>query len=410
MATSSATARVPQGAALIALVLLAACGGSAASPSAAGSSAPSQSAAPSRLPSGTPTLEAAPAFKRASVTAVPEGDAWSIAVGDLNSDDKPDLVTATAYPQGVVILFGRGDGTFEPGPNLGAGSSKVVRAADLNADGSLDLVAAGDELAVLLGHGDGTFDSAVSYGAGEDRGTPDLNVLGLAIDDLNGDGIPDLVAANWVASQLAVLIGRGDGTFDSASAYACPHCDAVAIADLDADGDRDVVATGFTPGASGTMSVFLNEGDGAMSAGPDANAGGNTVAVTMADLNGDAVPDVVTGNDGSQSISLLIGEGDGTFPVAQPYRAGNTHSVVVVDLDGDGHLDILAGQGVAAKLWFYRGTGDGGLVETQGIDLTPEVAPFFAVADLNADERLDLAVYYATQGVGKSWVAVLLGE
>jgi FG-GAP-like repeat len=410
MATSRLADRVPPAAALSALVLLGACGGPSTSSSAAGSSAASQSSASSGMPSATPSLEAAPAFKRASVTAVPEGDAWSIAVGDLNSDDKPDLVTATAYPQGVVILFGHGDGTFEPGPNLRAGSSKVVKAADLDGDGSLDLVAAGDELAVLLGHGDGTFEPPVNYGAGQDRGTPDLNVLGLAIDDLNADAVPDLAAANWVGSQLAVLIGRGDGTFDAASAYACPHCDAVAIADLDADGDRDVVATGFTPGASGTMSVFLNGGNGAMSAGADANPQGNTVAVAVADLNGDGNQDVVTGNDGNQSISVLLGKGDGDFADAQTYRAGNIHTVVVVDLDDDGQLDILAGQGVAAKLWFYRGTGNGGLVETQGIDLTPEVAPFFAVADLNADQRLDLAVYYATQGAGKSWVAVLLGE
>ena len=259
---------VPPGVALFTLVLLVACSGLATTPAA------SPSAAASVMSSGTPSLDAAPAFKRASATAVPEGDAWSIAVGDLNSDDKPDLLTATAYPQGVVILFGHGDGKFELGPDLGAGSSKVVKAADLNADGSLDLVAAGDQLAILLGHGDGTFQSPVNYGAGEDRGTPDLNVLGLAIDDLNADAIPDLVAANWVGSQLAVLIGRGDGTFDPASAYACPHCDAVAIADLDADGDRDVVATGFTPGALGTMSVFLNEGKGAMSAGPDAQSPG----------------------------------------------------------------------------------------------------------------------------------------
>jgi len=410
MATSRLADRIPRAAAVSALVLLAACGSPAASPSATGSSAARQSAAASLLPSGTPPLEAAPAFKRSSATAVPEGDAWSIAVGDLNSDEKPDLVTATGYPQGVVILFGHGDGTFEPGPNVHAGSSKFVKTADLNGDGSLDLVAAGDQLAVVLGNGDGTFQPPANYGAGQDRGTPDLNVLGLAIDDLNADAVADLVAANWVGSQLAVLIGRGDGTFDPASAYACPHCDAVAIADLDADGDRDVVATGFTPGASGTMSVFLNEGTGAMSAGPDADPQGNAVAVAVADLNGDGNQDVVTGNDASQSISVLIGKGDGTFAEAQPYRAGNTHTVVVVDLDSDGQLDILAGQGVAAKLWFYRGTGDGGLVETQGIDLTPEVAPFFAVADLNADQRLDLAVYYAIQGVGKSWVAVLLGQ
>jgi len=410
MAVSRLTARVAHGPALCALVLLAACGGPVATPSAAGSGAASQSAASSLRPSSTPMIEVAPAFTRASITAVLTGDAWSIVAADLNSDDKPDLVTATAYGPGVVILFGHGDGTFEPGPDLGAGSSRVVKAADLNGDGSIDLVAAGDQLAVLLGHGDGTFQSPVKYGAGQDPGASEFDLLGLAIDDINGDAIPDLVAANWAASQLAVLIGRGDGTFDPASAYRCPRCSAVAITDLDADGDRDVVTTGFAPGAPGTMSILLNDGNGALSAGPTVNPAGNTVAVAVADLNGDAAPDVVTGNDGSQSISVLIGKGDGTFADAETFRAGNTHTVAVVDLNGDGQLDVLAGQGVDTKLWFYRGTGDGGLVETQGMDLKPDVAPFFTVADLNGDRRLDLAVYYSYTAAPTAWVAVMLAE
>ena len=405
MITRRDVANVPYSAVLITF-LLAACAAPAAT-SPASSPSGGSSVAPSAAPSATSQLEAAPAFKHKFTTMVSAGDPWDIAVADLNADGKPDLVTGTSFPQGIVILFGHGDGTFGEGPDLAAGPTKFVKAADLNGDGSLDLVAAGDTIAVLVGNGDGTFQSSVSYAAGQDLGDPMLDILGVAIDDLNGDAIPDLIAANWVGSQLAVLIGRGDGSFDPATDYACGHCDAVALGDLDGDGDPDVVATAFKPGSGGNLFVFRNDGNGVLAAPLESNPQGNTVAVLLADLNVDGNLDVVTGNDGSHTTSVLLGNGDGTFSEAHTHAAGNCHAVVVVDLDGDGRLDILAGGAEENKVWFYRSAGEGTFARTQDIPLMPEVSPFFAVADLNADQRLDLAIY---NGGSRSVVSVLLGE
>jgi hypothetical protein len=383
--------------------LLAAC--TAASSS---SGAPSPTGAVSAAPISTVLLEPAPPFTHAYLTDVPTGDAWNVAVADLNEDGKPDLITTTHLAQGIVVLLGHGDGTFEDGPELAVGPSKFVQAADLNSDGHLDLISAGDQLAVLLGHGDGTFQDPVSYPAGQDPGEPELNVLGLEVADLNADAFPDLIAANWVGSQLAVLLGRGDGTFDPASIHSCPHCDAVAAADLDGDGDLDVVATSFTPGIEGAMYSFMNEAGGRLGEPRLSDPRGNTVALAVGDLNRDGAEDVITGNDGSNSVSVLMGGGDASFEDARQYPAGNTHTVVVVDLDGDGNLDLLAGSGEDTKLWFYLGTGDGGFRETEGIPLMPDLAPFFAVADLNGDGALDLALYYAEGSFAA--VSVLLGD
>jgi hypothetical protein len=385
---------------VIACLVLAACSaGVVPSPS-----APTSSASESAVPSGTATPEPAPAFVRKYMAEVPAGNSSDFAVSDLNEDGKFDLVT-TSHIFGVVVLFGNGDGTFTAAPNIEVAGGELVRAADLNGDGHVDLVAAGDQLSVLLGKGDGTFAPPVSYAAGSDVSNSALNLLGLAVADLNGDSIPDLVATNWVASQLSVLPGKGDGTFEAASLYTCPACVEVAAGDLNQDAHVDIVAASTS--GSGSATVLLNDGTGHLGEPVGYNAGGNAVTIALGDLNSDGALDAVTGNDGSGSLSVLLGKGDGTLGDAQTYPAGNTHAIAVVDLNGDAKPDVLSGTFEVPMLWFYRGTGDGTLIETQGIDATPDLARSLAVADFNDDGKPDLALYYS--GV-KAFVSILLGE
>jgi hypothetical protein len=395
-------------AAVIAGLMLTACG-PAASTSPTGS-APNSSPSATGGPTATATnpLESAPAFVHKFMTEVALGDSRDphLAVADLNEDGKPDLVT-TSHFAGVVLLLGKGDGTFEAPVNLEVDPGNVVDAADLDGDGHVDLVAAGDRLAVLLGKGDGTFAPPVYYAAGSDVSDPELSLSGLDIADLNADGIPDLVAPNWAASQLSVLLGKGAGTFGPASLYPCAHCFGVAAADLDGNGALDVAAASFAIGLQGAVYAFLNDGGGHLGKPVAYDPGGNAIGIALGDLNGDGALDVVTGNDRSHSISVMLGNGDGTFAAAHTHPAGNTHTVAVVDLDGDGKLDVVSGSFEDTTVAFYRGAGDGTLIETQGIDVTPDVALSLAVADLDGDSKLDLALYYTGS---RALVSVLLGN
>jgi len=218
----------------------------------------------------------------------------SVAVADVNGDGKPDLLL-TNYGSGVAVLLGNGDGTFQAAVNYGAGTN-FVAVGDVNGDGKPDLVVAGGgegSVSVLLGNGDGTFQAAVSYGSGGYEATS------VAVADVDGDGKPDLVVADECVNSsncyngiVGVLLGNGDGTFQTALTYGSggEYAFSVAVADVNGDGKPDLVLANYESG----VGVLLGNGDGtfqtALTYGSGGDAGANLV--TVADVNGDGKPDI----------------------------------------------------------------------------------------------------------------------
>jgi hypothetical protein len=170
----------------------------------------------------------------------------AVAIADLNADGKQDLVVGNF--DSVAILLGRGDGTFEPAKTYGTDEIvSSIAVADMNGDHVPDLITAqcgqfggGTDCAtsgfveVWLGNGDGSFQSPVKYLSGG------FGTSSIKVGDLNGDGKLDLVVANSLAStatpegNVAVLLGKGDGTFQQATPYDSGAQDAtsVSLADL----------------------------------------------------------------------------------------------------------------------------------------------------------------------------------
>ena len=244
----------------------------------------------------TPSNAATSQFEAAFLPFATPGDAGSMAIGDLNADGKPDLVLATY-------------------------STKV---------------------SVLLGNGDGTFGDASPYFAG---GVPNW----VAIGDLNGDGIPDLAVANaWergvTGDNVAVLLGNGDGSFGAPILHptgASPTF--VAICDVNGDGIQDLVATipGASIGGGNAVAVLLGLGQGTFAPMTQHATGGSPRALAVGDLNGDGKLDLAVANSGPNTVSVLPGNGDGTFESQRDYPAGFTPwSVAIGDLDGDGKPDL----------------------------------------------------------------------
>jgi hypothetical protein len=191
--------------------------------------------------------------------AVPKGVYCDsdIAMGDFNSDGKLDMVVPYSSGKYLTILLGNGDGTFGPATNyavpanLSTSVSGVVAVADLNGDGKLDLVAAGQSgtncITVFLGNGDGSFTVKTNYGYGFGAST-------IALGDLNGDKIPDLIVG--AGANVYVMLGNGDGTFGPRVNFPVANgVEALAIADFNNDGLPDIVSAN----EYGTISVLLNQ-------------------------------------------------------------------------------------------------------------------------------------------------------
>ncbi len=208
----------------------------------------------------------------------------SVAVADFNRDQKPDLVLVNAPAD-----FGQGN------------------------------------ISVLLGNGDGTFRNPVQYAAG-------VGTTSLTVADLDGDGNPDVVVANSdtahvTTGALNVFIGKGDGTFRTATTYDFGRGAAsVAVADLNGDGKVDLAVSTFDrttiPGPA-TVSVFLGNGDGTFGA-PNAFVTGAAGSIIAEDFDGDGQVDIAVASSVNNTVSLLLGAGDGTFRSQVDFGAGNS--------------------------------------------------------------------------------------
>jgi hypothetical protein len=315
----------------------------------------------------------------------------SVAVADLDGDNNLDLAVANEGSHNVSVLLGYGDGTFEDAVDYAGGTRCTsVAAGDLDGDNNLDLAVANEnshDVSVLLGNGNGTFQPAVEYSAGT---TPSS----VAIGELNGDNKLDLVVANWNSDNVTVLLGNGDGSFQGAVPHTVGDApSSLALGDLDADNDLDIaVANQF----SYDVSVLLGNGDGtfatAVTYALDDYSYPSSVAI--GDLDEDTVPDLAVAREISNGVSVLLGNGNGTFQPHVHYPAGTSpFSVAVGDLDLDyRHMDVVVAayttQGYARVL---LGNGDGTLQAPTDYSAGSKSSSI-AIGDLDRDAVPDLAV------------------
>jgi hypothetical protein len=288
---------------------------------------------------------------------------------------------------------------FAPAGNYptGAYPGQLI-VADLNGDGKADLITAnvnGDSVDVLMGNGDGTFKAAMSYSVGADY--PDF----IGIGDWNGDGKSDLaVISASTTGWIAVLLGNGDGTFQTA-ANVCNNCGAtsLAVSDLNDDGKADLLAS--TTNATSAAIVLLGNGDGTFQTRiPYSTATNYGRFVTIGDLNGDGKADFAVASKNHPNLYVFLGKGDGTFGTAiTSTLPAEADLLVLADLNGDGKLDLVAGlSGPTGYLYTALGNGNGTF--QPGVESTALYYPeAFAAEDLNGDGKPDVIVQSSTGGI-----------
>ncbi|MBF0462794.1 MAG: VCBS repeat-containing protein, partial [Magnetococcales bacterium] len=296
---------------------------------------------------------------------------------------------------------------FLPGPfsathtDYDTGASPFfVTTADVNGDGHPDILTAnfnGGNISVLLGNGDGTFQTRTDVAVG-------YHPNGMAAADVNRDGKTDLLVTNFGDGTVSVLLGNGDGTFQpAASPNIGSAMESIAAVDVNGDGKLDMVTAN---GASNTVSVLLGNGDGTFQAQSTYNLGLYPVSLSMADVNGDGKADILVANLNSSTVSVLLGYGDGTFHARVDYATGTTaRSVTSADVNGDGQVDILVANSGGGSVSVLLGNGNGTFQNE--VEYTVGFQPnSVAAADVNGDGKVDiLAANY-----GSGTASVLLGN
>ena len=335
-----------------------------------------------------------------------------VQLADLNQDQLLDAIVADEDSDAVLVMLGDGRGGFGAPSSFAAGTAPAsLVVEDLDDDGWLDVVTAdyfSNSLSVLLGNGNGTFDSSDTIDLGE-------QVDSVAAADLNGDGFVDLATTRGVANLL-LLFGTGTGDFGPVERVALANNDGttasppfnskLVIYDADNDGDNDIV---LAEGPS-AVSILLNDGQGTLVLDDSISVVASTASVATADLNLDGNADVVALGNGSESIYGLLGDGDGHYPApptGSPDVAIGDRPIALDlgDFNGDGHDDIVTANQDGDSITILTGDGSGQFQWLSEIS-TGDGTLFAAAGDLDGDGHLDLATanYFDDQ------VAILMGD
>ncbi|MBH8561146.1 VCBS repeat-containing protein [Nostoc sp. CENA67] len=300
------------------------------------------------------------------------------------------------------LAINAGDPAFASPPltdQRGTGFNRVVQGridigafeANLNL-GGLDIITANlgvDTVSVLQGNGSGGFAPAVNYSAGL---SPES--LALAVADFDGDSKPDVALANrnGFNGQVSVLRGQGNGAFAAPVVYtlsASANPSKLAARDLNGDGKPDLVTGNW---GTDNVTVLLNDGTGSFKPGVNYALGGgvsSTNGVAIGDLDGDAKPELIVTNANSYNVTVLRNTGNGAFTPVGNFPVGtNPEGVAVGDFNGDGKLDVVTSQ-IDKVVKVMLGNGNGTLqpAVSYAVGNFPESV---VVADVNGDQRPDI--------------------
>jgi hypothetical protein len=337
----------------------------------------------------------------------------TLALADINGDGKMDAVVGDFYSMDVLSLLGNNDGSFQP-PTKGYATGgllwTVPLTADFNQDGQGDVVipsgipGQGSSLVYLAGVNKGEFVAPNDYFYTLGAVTSTGDAYGLASADLNGDGLPDFVVGNFSSDpSVGVTVYLSDahtGHVAPAANYGSGgNLEFVALADIDGDGNLDIVASNSVPGdmEQGNIQIFLGNGDGTFQTSPtvvNVTSTGGLGQLVARDLSGDSKADVAVLDTVGNVWVLLNTSTSGAPSFASPVSYALTSAaweITAADL-GRGKIDLLATQSEGSAVSIFFNDGAGNFTAQPDLSLGAFYPIGIAVAQLNPNGHPDLIV------------------
>jgi hypothetical protein len=368
------------------------------------------------------TPEATVTFANAANSPLQVSEPFGIVAADFNEDGKPDLAIAANVR--MYIYLGNGNGTFTPTPtspisvpsppydDFGSPYLGPIAVGDFNNNGHLGLAVGmfqNDAAVILFGNGNGSF-APSSAAFANALGQP---TSAIAAADFNADGKLDLVITNQLLGQSPVVLGYGNGAFNTAGdLFSSGFSAAAAVGDFNADGKLDVAVAsgGSTAYPDSGVTVSLGKGDGTFTeaSGSPIPLGQNLSAIATADFNGDGKLDLAATDSAGNAVIILLGNGDGTFGAPTTIPVGNgPDAIVAADFNNDGKLDLAVANYGDGTITLLLGNGDGTFTQAAGSPFTVGQHPYqITVADFNGDGKIDLA----TANLSDYTVSILLQQ